>query len=188
MKDSFEATGLDVLGFAQAAALLSGVTPLRQLERLQHEAVNDTGLTPEVTWSAQGEWRAQNGEPDQAWLHLQAQISLPLACQRCLHPVRVPLVVDRAFRFVADEATAMAQDGESEEDVLVLSRSFDLLALIEDELLMALPVLSQHESCAIPISSSSRAAREDAPEDGQRPHPFAALAQLVSKRDGSEPD
>jgi uncharacterized protein len=33
---------------------------------------------------------------------------------------------DRWFRFVADEATAEAEDEESEEDLLVVSRDFDL--------------------------------------------------------------
>ncbi len=55
--------------------------------------------------------------------------------------------VDRSFRFVADEDTAAALDDEAEEDVLALSRSFDLLALVEDELLMALPVVPRHEVC-----------------------------------------
>jgi len=55
--------------------------------------------------------------------------------------VLVNLLVDRDFRFVPDEATAMAEDDEAEEDLLVLSGEFDLLALVEDELLMDLPLV-----------------------------------------------
>ena len=35
----------------------------------------------------------------------------------------------------------------SEEDLLALSREFDLHELIEDELLMALPVVPKHDEC-----------------------------------------
>jgi uncharacterized protein len=62
-----------------------------------------------------------------------------MECQRCLTPVDVPLDVERSFRFVADEATAEALDDECDEDLLALSREFDLRELIEDELLMACP-------------------------------------------------
>ena len=62
------------------------------------------------------------------------------------YPVDVPLDVERSFRFVADEATAEALDEECDEDLLALGREFDLRELIEDELLMALPVVPRHES------------------------------------------
>ncbi len=52
------------------------------------------------------------------------------------------------FRFVKDEATAQAQDEVSDElDHLVHHKHFELLDLIEDELLMALPLVSLHEFC-----------------------------------------
>ena len=89
----------------------------------------------------------------------------------------VPLQVDRWFRFVADEATALAQDDESEEDLLVISRSFDLHELIEDELLMELPMVPLHEHCPQPVLlQSGNDDFEQAQAD--KPNPFAALAQL----------
>ena len=78
-------------------------------------------------------------------MHLQVQATFPMQCQRCMGPVDVPLQVDQWFRFVADEATAEALDDEVEEDLLAISREFDLHELIEDELLMALPVVPRHE-------------------------------------------
>ena len=89
----------------------------------------------------------------------------------------VPLEVDREFRFVADEATAEALDDESEEDLLAMSREFDLHELIEDELLMALPVVPKHTECptAVPLASSDDDFEEASAE---KPNPFAALAGL----------
>ena len=91
--------------------------------------------------------------------------------------VDVPLEVDREFRFVADEATAEALDDESEEDLLALSREFDLHELIEDELLMALPVVPKHDECptSVPLASSDDDFEE---ANAEKPNPFAALAAL----------
>jgi uncharacterized protein len=113
----------------------------------------------------------------QVWVHLEAQATLPLVCQRCLHPVEVPLLVNRSFRFVADEATAAAEDDTAEEDLLALSRSFDLKELVEDELLMEVPVAPFHEVCPEPVKMSAADPEfEQATE--RREHPFAALSRL----------
>ena len=107
-----------------------------------------------------------------------------MTCQRCLAPVDVPLEVDREFRFVADEATAEALDDESEEDLLAMSREFDLRELIEDELLMALPLVPRHEECPAPVQMAS--SDEDFEEaSAEKPNPFAALAALKTGKPGS---
>ena len=100
-----------------------------------------------MRWTARGEARAQPGSADQVWLHLTASATIPLTCQRCMKPVDVPLSVERSFRFVADEATAEIEDEQSEEDVLALERDFSLTELIEDELLMELPLVPRHDVC-----------------------------------------
>jgi uncharacterized protein len=84
---------------------------------------------------------------------------------------------DRWFRFAADEATAAALDDESEEDVLVLSSEFDLLMLVEDELLMALPLVPRHETCPVEVKLAVQDA-DFAAADAVKPSPFAALASL----------
>ena len=84
---------------------------------------------------------------------------------------------DREFRFVATEELAAIEDEESEEDVLVLSRNFNLVELVEDELLMALPVVPKHEVCPEPVKLQvADADFVDAPEE--KPNPFAVLEQL----------
>ena len=167
---------LDVKAFARDAAQVAGQTPLEAWERLSAES--QSGLpAPAVTWRAQGELRPQAGAPEQVWLHLQVKAALPLLCQRCLSPVLTPVEVDRAFRFVADEATAMAMDDDAQEDLLVLSREFNLLELVEDEVILALPLVPLHEVCPAPLPMS---AVDPQFEEGEaaRPNPFAALAGL----------
>ena len=103
-----------------------------------------------------------------------------MECQRCLTPVDVPLDVERSFRFVADEATAEALDEECDEDLLALSREFDLRELIEDELLMALPVVPRHEECPTSVPRPPPTTTLGWPI--QKTQPFAALAAL--RKDG----
>lgn len=175
MKRQFNAQRLDVQAFAEDAAQLSGQSELRGFARLSGEAGGRGGERP-VTWSAQGELLNPRHVHPEVWLHLNASTVLPLTCQRCLEPVDVPLAVDRSFRFVADEQTAAAQDDESEEDLLALSRAFDLLGLVEDELLMEVPVVPRHEACPAPVRLS--VADPDFEEAAPAENPFAALKGL----------
>ena len=179
MSKNLNARRLNVQGFAQAGVPLVELTPLQNLERLAQEIQGPAGdLT--VNWRATGELRARAGVEDDVWLHLEAKTSVPLTCQRCMGPVATALEIDQWYRFVADENIAMAEDDASEEDLLVMTPQFDLLAVIEDELLMAMPLVPMHETCPVsPVFSAGEA--ELAPPKGEaeaKPHPFAALAQL----------
>ena len=102
---------------------------------------------PPVHWQARGELRNPRHVQPAGLAAPEGRCRAAADLPALPAPVDVPLAVDRSFRFVADEATAAAEDDESEEDVLALSRSFDLLELIEDELLMELPVAPRHEVC-----------------------------------------
>ena len=123
--------------------------------------------------------RLEGGEPE-VWLHLQASAELPQTCQRCLSPYAQPVEVDRWFRFVADEAVALAEDEACEEDLLALEPRFDLAALIEDELLLALPLVPMHEVCPVPVRMSA-GELPDLPEE-KKPNPFAALGALKGRK------
>lgn len=170
---------LDASAFAQAAGQFEETTPVRDCERLHddlHEVADVDAVSP-VVWRARGEFReASANGPAAPWLHLQAEAVLPLTCQRCLGPVDTPLVIDRWFRFVADEAAAEAQDDDCEEDLLALNPRPDLLAVLEDELLMALPLVPMHEHC--PSDAPAKPSSANAEPVSERPHPFAALAGL----------
>jgi uncharacterized protein len=189
-------TKLDIGAFIESLVALDGQTPMTDMPRLSE------GLAPEIApstmqpanWRVQGELVAQRVGPPQTWLLLEAQATLPWVCQRCLHPVELPIEVSRKLRFVKDEATAAQLDAELDDDVLVLSRAYDLIALIEDELIMASPIVPFHDECPVilPTSVSDPGVDEPLPEEaaeaggavlaGGKPHPFAALTQLKVKK------
>lgn len=174
----FDPLKLDVAAFAKSDdALLEGTWSLAELERLASSTVAAAEATP-VTWRARGELRAVRGGQPQIWLHTEASTRVMLECQRCLMSVAADVTARRSFLFVHGEDTAAELDSDSEDDVLALTRSLDLRELIEDELLLALPIVPRHETCPQPLLASQpeQAAEEEAP------HPFAALAAL--KRGG----
>ena len=185
---SFRPDRLDVAGLAQVNGYIKSHDLLQKYERLKQESCRlEADLTENdyVNWQATGELIDNAGETSkvkpQVWLHLTAQTHVPQTCQRCLAEVATPLEVERSYRFVADEATAEAQDDACEEDLLAISREFNLLALIEDELLMALPLVPMHDVC--PVQPKMAVADADFEGDGEaigagKPNPFAALASL----------
>jgi uncharacterized protein len=176
MSKEFAAQRLDVKAFAEEAATLSGEDLVQKHVRLMAET-QGRGAEGPVTWSATGEVRNAGHVHPEIWLHLKAHTMLPLTCQRCLSPVEVPVAVERSFRFVDDEEMAAAQDDESEEDVLALSRSFDLIELVEDELLMELPLAPRHETCPEPLPMARDIGEAEAGAEA-RQHPFALLGKL----------
>lgn len=181
----FNPLRLDVQAFIQDEAALQGQWPLASLSRLAEEAHSDApaGDQP-VDWSAAGKQVPRRGGEPELWMHLRAHTRISLECQRCLKPVEAALDVERDFRFVADERLAAEVDADSEEDVLAISRSLNLQELVEDELILALPLVPRHEVCPAPLQAStepeSLAPEADAP--GEKKNPFAVLAQLKSKK------
>jgi len=162
--------------FAEAGVPLIATLPLQNLERLAQES---SGRQSDliVNWQAVAELRAGSTGLMDIWLHLTAGTCLPLTCQRCMGAVQTPLQVDQWYRFVATEDIAMAEDDASEEDLLVLTPQLDLLAVLEDELLMALPLVPMHDEC--PDLPAFSAGVIDLPGNMEgKPNPFAALARL----------
>ena len=185
--NDFRPERLDVAGLALVNGRLQGSDLLQKYKRLAQEVSGDTAdlsVKIKVEWQAQGDQGEQvegAGAEPQVWLHLQAKTHVPQVCQRCLADVDLALEVDRSYRFVADEATAEALDDESEEDVLALSREFNLMELIEDELLMALPLVPRHEVC--PVQPKMTVSDDDFESaSGDKPNPFAVLGSLKVKK------
>jgi uncharacterized protein len=176
MSQEFVANRLDVKAFAKAAGVLAGHESLSNYSRLMAET-GAKGGDRQLDWQARGELRIEVNGFSQIWLHLQATVSLPMTCQRCLGPVDTVASFDRSFRFVATEEQAESEDEQAEEDVLALRRDFNLRELIEDELLMAMPVVPRHEVCPIEVKLAVQDPDFDA-ESEAKPNPFAVLARL----------
>lgn len=186
---------LDVGAFIESGEVLSGESAVADLPRLAEGMApgTDASTVAAVRWKAQGRQVAQRMSAPQLWLDLSASVVLPLECQRCLHPVAELVEFERSIRFAKDEETAAQLDADSDDDVLALARNFDLLELIEDELIMAQPIVPRHDECPtdvaalmndetetpVPGRPAEPEATEEVPLDKSgKPNPFAVLAAL----------
>lgn len=167
---------MNMQAFAKEGEPLVAITPLQKFERLALE-LREPDADSSVSWQADAELRSGSGSEEDIWLHLQAKTAVTLTCQRCMAAMQAPLDVDQWYRFVATEEIAMAEDDDSEEDLLVMEPQFDLTAVLEDELLMALPLVPMHEECPVAPKLSAGSDEVD-PVAEEKPNPFAVLTQL----------
>ena len=182
---------LDIGAFIDSGEPLAGDVPVADLPRLAAGlfAQADLATVPPVVWQAQGRLEKQRVGPAHRWLDLSAKGMFPWECQRCLHGVDLPIDVSRSIRFVDDEALAADLDADDDDDVLAASRQFDLLELIEDELIMAQPLIPRHENCPTDVARHMKSFDPEVSGDdsdtqvsGGKPNPFAVLATLKKNK------
>jgi uncharacterized protein len=101
--------------------------------------------------------------------HVEA--TLWQTCQRCLE--EMPIVVAADFRLVVVQGLDEAGQLDEDVDPLLAEQGVSLLDLVEDELILALPVVPLHEDCeGLKLDDDMATAGEP------RENPFAALKAL----------
>ncbi len=174
---------IDIAALCREGESLDGRLALADLHRLGAGLFDVVDAGADNAWSAQASHKPVAGAEPERWLHLHAQAEVTLQCQRCLQPLRQPLVVDRRYRFVRSEQEAERLDEEIEDDVLTLVPRLDLLDLLEDELILALPIVPRHDgACPQPLPLPANPANDE-----PAPNPFAKLAALRSSPPRGEP-
>ena len=183
MKEFTDPHAVDLLACCRNGATLQGEWPQAGMARLAASLHGAAPGAATVRWTATGSLRPVAGGEAEVWLHLCAATVVSLTCQRCLQPQDEALQIDRRFRFVRGEDEAARLDEMSEDDVLELPPRLDLHDLVEDELLLAMPLVPRHPRCPTPLPLPDDL---DAPEE-PAPNPFAALAALRRRKPGNGP-
>ena len=115
------------------------------------------------------------GGPDangRAALTVEVNGPLRVTCQRCLGALEFPLTVTSVLELAHAQVEIDAADDER--DRVLASKAMDVAALVEDEAILALPMIPVHASCE---AAGGPARREEA-------SPFAALAGLQTSGAG----
>lgn len=194
---------IDVFALAKSGGLVSGEMALARFLRLCAGLPEQDGL---AAWQVRGSIGPGTGKTGvisgQPLLHLHVRAGLLLDCQRCGQPFTFAVDAQSALQLVESETDLdddlgvlqddedpffEDEDGENEDaaavpsvgypEKVVGSRHFDLLAQIEDELILNVPYVPRHEVC--PGAQASAAAEQEPAE--RRPSPFAVLEQLKRK-------
>ena len=160
-------TTIKPVKLARQEGKLTGFMPLKQLVNLAADCVSDEGRV-----EADLELRMERARPE---LHGTANAAVKLVCQRCLEPVDVKVEVQIALGFVQTE-TQMAELPESLEPFVLEEEEIPLADLLEQELILALPIVAYHDACE-PYPYEGKEEAEAAVAD-EKPNPFAVLEQL----------
>lgn len=158
----FAPTVIDSLAFAQDGRASEGAVSLTDLPRLAGGLLEQRGS---LGVRLRG-WRDEEGKH---WLHLVVQGNVLVQCQRCLEGVDLPLGIDAELQLIASgEAWPDDELIDDEADAIAADQTLDVLSLIEDEVLLALPIAPLHGQCELPPVAGN----------GFELSSFAALAAL----------
>ena len=163
---------VDPRKMADRGVTLQGELQLSSLERLCDPLADDAGIVRTKLVFGRDERRT-------AIIRSEIDVEVKMVCQRCLGLVVLPIHSECTYAVVKEGA-----DSESLPkgyDVLEVGEDpLDLLTLVEDELLLALPIVPAHdpEDCQQPEGLDEP---EPSENEVTRSNPFSVLAQL--KRD-----
>ena len=150
-----------------------GRVPLASLERLAgllNEPEGDVAFTLDFDRDSFGV----------AYVALTASADLPLLCQRTLERFLLPVRLDHRMGLIQQESEEAALPPGYEPLLLDGSGELRPLDLVEDELILAVPV--------VPVGPGTDAVEREwgstaTGAEPERPNPFAALASLKKRQD-----
>ena len=104
---------------------------------------------------------------------------LTMPCQRCLEPVTYQITAKTNLMMVWTEEQMKALP-EHLDPIMVIDGKMPLADLLEEELLLALPLVALHEKCPNPLPNE-----QDLDDGGiEKPeNPFSVLAKLKRQQD-----
>lgn len=192
---AFDLRETDLFAFCRKGGNVAGEVQVRDLPRILAETAPDAPASAPheaFSYTLTGFVREEAVAPgapvsQRLFIDVTVNCRVWLDCQRCLTVYPEPIATQMRFEVVASEAAADAAPMDDDElDVLVGSKKFSTLELIEDEVLLALPTAPKHVVCPVVHESLVTGADgevepEAAPEEEKRPSPFAALAGLKTK-------
>lgn len=157
---------IDVFTLARSRGHVAGQVALANLERLAPLLASVEG---ELNWALDAATDPR-GRPAAT---LSIRGTVVVKCDKCGLNLALPIASDSRFWFVHTEAELNAQPIEVDDDEPLLgSRSFSVGQLIEDEMILALPISPRHAHCGTEQRPVTEPARRRA---------LAALAGLKSR-------
>ena len=153
---------IDSLDFARRGGELSGEVPVVELSRMSDILADSEG---KISYLLRG-LAGSDGKPQ---LELILDGVCNLRCQRCLNALSYPIKLVSKLRLVAEGEADSSDIEDDEVDNIPAEKRLDVLALIEEELMLSLPIAPKHGSgeCEIAVEGLSRSN-----------NPFAVLAGL----------
>ncbi len=158
---------------ARQEQCLKGVVALREMARLGQYLISNEGEASFEILFGVDEGRTY-------FARGQASASLQMECQRCSKSMNVDVEAEIAIAFVTSDQQAERVSADYE-PCMVEDEKLSLVSLIEDELILALPIVATHEDTG--CQSWFGENEEPASLAEPRENPFAVLATLKKASD-----
>jgi uncharacterized protein len=131
-------------------------------------------------WQMKTHFAESPGSDPQQIMELGIHGRIHMVCQTCLKGCGLDLAQESRFVMVASEADADAFPIEDDQqEPLVASQQFDLLGLIEDEILLSMPLIPKHPAGACQPHASSFGVGGESDEPSEKlQNPFNILKNM----------
>ncbi|PSJ16576.1 YceD family protein [Nitrosomonas supralitoralis] len=161
---------IDSLDFVQNAGIRHGKIPMVELVRLHDLLFDQEG---ELTYRISGQFD-KNTKPG---LQLEAKGRIHLKCQRCLGELNYTIDLKTFLLLAKNETELHLADEDDTIDAILAIPDLDVVNLIEDEVILSLPISSRHADgeCS---TVKLKLAEDNLIGNKKSAHPFAVLATL----------
>ena len=103
-----------------------------------------------------------------------------MTCQRCLEPVDI--LVEANFNLAIAPTEEHAKKLPKYYDPMIVGEEdLELFAMVEEELILSLPIVPYHDDCSVQTSFGDEAS-SDKETDFDKPNPFSVLASLKADK------
>jgi uncharacterized protein len=162
---SIEPLVIDPVRFTRDGSSVAGKLPLSGMPRLKDLLSDREGA---VSYAIQG-YMSAKGRPV---LRVSLTADLAVPCQRCLEELRLRVNSRREIVLLPRVTDADPTEGEDDDiDFMPSTGSLDLHDLVEQEVVLSLPMAPRHTEAACRLQPG-------AASTGERSSPFSALAGL----------
>lgn len=159
---------IDNIAYAKKNERLSGELLFVQCPRLAEMLKDAAGHQQNhIQYTLQG----KTDVTGRHFLHLSIVCQLMTQCQRCLEDMPLQFQLDYDYLIVdnVNDTEGTELDSDDAVDLQAASKTMDVVQLIEDEVLIAMPIAPTHEGNCGALKTQS----------GEKPNPFAVLKGLV---------
>jgi uncharacterized protein len=164
---------VDAWRMVSARRSFTGELPIAAMSRLCELLAGSDG-------AAQFELDFGRDEFGTAYLDVRVKAPLLLICQRTLEPFVLPMVVDTRLGLIRTEREESGLPPGCEPLLVAEDGTLKLADVIEDEVLLALPLIPVNPDSELPDEATSPYLEEDSSE-GHTDNPFAVLRELKKR-------
>ena len=160
---------IDPVALSVKRATIAGKLPLASLERLCGETAENSGeIDINIEFGTLEHLKRPNFE-------YQASVAISSSCERCGE--QFTYIVNASSQVIIVRKAEDEKEFDDKYDIICTEdEEIDLYQIIEDELILSLPLVAKHENAA---DCETKFSFGDVPkEDTEKVNPFAELAKL----------